>query len=126
MENSEILEAAQTGIPEVVAQGNPPVYSRKVLLYLIGTVLLSIITSVLSVIIYDQYYATKIIALDFKGFITYQRELYMTQKITDAQFRQNIDNLEKIVLGVPRNHVVIMGDAVLGRVEKIDFKQFTK
>ncbi len=94
--------------------------------YWLGSIVISILFSVLSVLIYDQLFATKIVALDFRGFIAYQRELYTTNKITDEQFRQNVDNLEKAILGTPKNHVIIMGDAVLGRVDKIDYKQLGK
>ena len=42
-----------------------------------------------------------------------QRDLYLEGKLTDEQFRANIDKLEAAVKSIPKNRVAIMGDAVI-------------
>ena len=83
--------------------------------------LVSLFTSAGSVYIYDHYYAQKVVSLDIKGYIANQRDLYLAGKIDGKQFRANIDKLEAVVKSIPKNRVVIMGDAVVkgAKVEKL-------
>jgi len=81
-------------------------------------VIISLLVSVLSVFSYDRFFAQKIIAVDMKGYITKQRDLYLEGKLTDAQFRANIDKLEEAIKGIPSNKVAIMGDVVLKNAEQ--------
>ena len=83
------------------------------------TVLVSVTISVLSIFVYDRFFIQKVVSLDVKGFIAEQRDLYLSGKISDEQFRANIDRLEARVKSIPRNRVVIMGDAVIKNAEVI-------
>lgn len=87
-------------------------------LILLGVILfISVLTSILSVFVYDRYFAQKIVAVDIKGYIAEQRDLYVAGKINDEQLKQNIDRLEKVLADIPKNKVVIMGDAVIRNAE---------
>lgn len=83
------------------------------------TTLVSILMSALSIFVYDRFFTQKVVSLDIKGYIAEQRDLYLSGKINDEQFRANIDKLEAKVKSVPKNRVVIMGDAVVKNAEVI-------
>ncbi len=76
-------------------------------------VLISLASSVASVIVYDRYFAQRIVAVDIKGFIALQRDLFVQGKIDDDQLKRNIESLERTIEKIPSNEVVIMGDAVV-------------
>jgi len=70
--------------------------------------------------VYDNYFAQKIVALDVKGYITEQRDLYLGGKITDAELKESFDRLEKVKEKVPKNKVIILGDVLVRKnVEEI-------
>ncbi|MDD2735238.1 MAG: hypothetical protein PHF56_14975 [Desulfuromonadaceae bacterium] len=81
--------------------------------------LVALITSFASVYSYDRWYAQKIVAVDIKGYIAQQRDNYMAGKLTDEELRRSFDHLENVVIAIPKNRVVIMGDAVVRNVETI-------
>ena len=83
-----------------------------------AVVIISLLISVLSLFFYDRFFAQKIIAVDMKGYIAKQRDLYMEGKLTDEQFRANVDKLEDAVKSIPSNRVAIMGDVVLKNAEQ--------
>jgi hypothetical protein len=77
------------------------------------------ITSFASVYSYDRWYAQKIVAVDIRGYIAQQRDNYMAGKLTDEELKRSFDHLENVVIAIPKNRVVIMGDAVVRNVETI-------
>ena len=81
------------------------------------SLLVSMLASVGSVYVYDRFYAQKIVAVDIKGYIATQRDLYLSGKETGKEFRANIDELAVAVKGIPKNRVAIMGDAVIKNAE---------
>jgi hypothetical protein len=83
-----------------------------------AVVIISLLMSVLSVFLYDKFFAQKIIAVDMKGYIARQRDLYMEGKLTDEQFRAGVDRLEEAVKSIPENRVAIMADVVLKNAEQ--------
>jgi hypothetical protein len=85
---------------------------------LLAVVIISLLMSVLSVFLYDKFFAQKIIAVDMKGYIARQRDLYMEGKLTDEQFRAGVDRLEEAVKSIPANRVAIMADVVLKNAEQ--------
>ena len=81
------------------------------------SLLVSMLVSAGSVYVYDRFYAQKIIAVDIKGYIAAQRDLYLSGKETGKEFRANIDKLAEAVKGIPKNRVAIMEDAVIRNAE---------
>jgi hypothetical protein len=79
----------------------------------------SLAVSVLSLFVYDRFLAQKVVALDMKGYITEQRDLYLAGRIDEEELRRRIDRLEEVSLAIPANRVVLMGDAVIRNVEVI-------
>ncbi|MDA8090390.1 MAG: hypothetical protein M0Z61_09260 [Nitrospiraceae bacterium] len=81
------------------------------------SLLVSMLVSAGSVYVYDHFYAQKIVAVDIKGYIAAQRDLYLSGKETGKDFRANIDKLAAAVKSIPKNHVAIMEDAVIRNAE---------
>jgi len=84
---------------------------------LLTAIIISVVMSVASVAVYHHFYAPKIVALDIKGFLAEKRDLYVQGKLTEADFKKSIDNLEAVANSIPSNHMVLAGDAVLRNVE---------
>jgi len=80
----------------------------------------SAITAACMLVAYDHFLAKKIISVDVKGFVQEQQDLYLAGKISDEQLKQNYAALKAAVEKIPRNRVVIMGDAILGGAEKLE------
>jgi hypothetical protein len=112
MEDSEKRDSAQTSRP---GQGEARLSEkhRGGVRHWLLTALVCLAVSAAAVIAYDRVFAVKVGAVDLKGFISQQRELVLAKEITEEQFKDNVDRFERVVLGIPENHVVIMGDAVV-------------
>jgi hypothetical protein len=80
---------------------------------------ISLASSAALILIYDRYFATRIVAVDIKGFIAEQRDLFVQGKIDDGQLKRNIESLEKVIESIPSNEVVIIGDAVVRNAKTI-------
>jgi hypothetical protein len=86
---------------------------------LIFSILLNIVITSTGIFLYDYLFATKIVAVDLKGFIARHRDLYTTGKITDKQLLENIDALERYVLTLKANEVAVMADAVVRNAKRL-------
>ncbi len=82
-------------------------------------VAISLAASMTTLYIYDLWYAQKIVAVDLKGYIAQQRDNYLAGKLNDDELKRSFDHLERIITTIPRNRVVIMGDAVVRNAETI-------
>ena len=126
IEKEEMMEssAAQPGeIPAGAGKTKQEGKPGRVLPCRLVTALLvlgiSLASSAASIVVYDKYFATRIVAVDIKGFIAAQRDLFVQGKIDNDQLRKNIESLEKAIEGIPSNEVVIMGDAVVRNAKTI-------
>jgi len=81
--------------------------------------LVSVASAASSVYVYDRYYALKFVAVDIKGYLAEQRDLYIAHKIDDEQLKQALDKLGAAVDRIPKNRVVVMADAVIRNVEVV-------
>ena len=115
-EPAEAVAAA----PKAEAAGGMPVKQGKSpgwLAMAAISLLVSMLVSAGSVYVYDRFYAQKIVAVDIKGYIATQRDLYLSGKETGKEFRANIDKLAAAVKSIPKNRVAIMEDAVIRNAE---------
>ncbi len=114
-QSAEAVAAAPEGITAAipVKQGKSPGWLAMAAISL----LVSMLASVGSVYVYDRFYAQKIVAVDIKGYIAAQRDLYLSGKETGKEFRENIDKLATVVKSIPKNRVAIMEDAVIRNAE---------
>jgi hypothetical protein len=83
------------------------------------SLLISLITSFASLYIYDRWFALKIVAVDIRGYIAQQRDSYLAGKMTEDELKKSFDRLERVVIAIPKNKVVIMGDAAVRNIETI-------
>ncbi len=114
-QSAEAVAAAPEGITGAIPakQGKSPVWLAMTAISL----LVSMLVSASSVYVYDRFYAQKIVAVDIKGYIATQRDLYLSGKETNKEFRANIDKLATVVKSIPKNRVAIMEDAVIKNAE---------
>lgn len=76
--------------------------------------------SLATIIGYDRWYAQKVVAVDLKGYIAQQRDNYLNGKINDDELKKSFDRLETVITAIPKNRVVIMGDAVVRNAETVN------
>jgi len=76
---------------------------------------ISLIVAALSVAGYDRMYAQKIKILDLKGYLRTQKALLVAGKITEDQWKENLDRLEQVLNreAVRPNHVILLKEVVL-------------
>lgn len=74
---------------------------------------MSLFTAFITVAVYDQRYAQKVVTMDLRGFIRQQRDRMVAGELDEAQFRKNLDSLETILSDLPASHMVIMKEVVL-------------
>ena len=75
--------------------------------------------SLATIIGYDRWYAQKIVAVDIKGYIAQQRDSYLAGKLNDDELKKSFDRLEAVITAIPKNRVIIMGDAVVRNAETV-------
>ena len=66
---------------------------------------------------YDRWFAQKVVAVDIKGYIAQQRDNYLAGKLDDDELKRRFDRLETVITAIPKNRVIIMGDAVVRNAE---------
>lgn len=90
------------------------------ILALIGICLaVSLGASLATIAGYDRLYAQKVVAVDIKGYIAQQRDNYLAGKLNDDELRKSFDRLEAVITAIPKNRVIIMGDAVVRNAETV-------
>ena len=72
-----------------------------------------------TVFCYDRWYAQKVVAVDIKGYIAQKRDNYLAGKLNDDELKRSFDRLETVITAIPKNRVVIMGDAVVRNAETV-------
>jgi hypothetical protein len=84
---------------------------------IIASLAISAVVSAITTVVYDHWYAQKVVAVDIKGYAARQGKDFIAGKITEEQFRQKFDHLQKVVEAIPPNKAVLMGDLVVRNVE---------
>ncbi len=75
--------------------------------------------SLATIAVYDRWYAQKVVAVDIKGYIAQQRDNYLAGKLNDDELKRSFDRLETVITAIPKNRVIIMGDAVVRNAETV-------
>lgn len=115
--NSNSQSKLQVEPPTPLKSGVQEVTSLPVIISI--SLLIALTTSFFSLYSYDRWYAQKLVAVDIKGYIAQQRENYIAGKMNDEELKRSFDRLESVVIAIPKNKVVIMGDAVVRNIETI-------
>jgi len=109
----DISSAEGTAVTEMAEENKPQEPVKSDLRTILKAVLASSVVSAMLLVVYDAYIAQKIVALDVKGYIAEQRDLFMGGKISEEQLKRNFDRLEAVKDKVRRNRVIIMGDVLV-------------
>jgi len=81
--------------------------------------LVSLVTAMIVVAVYDYRYAQKIVTLDLAGYVRAQRDKVVSGEISDEELRKNLDAMERALMAEPANHVVLLKEVVLRNAGEI-------
>ena len=88
--------------------------------YAIATILISLLLSLSCVAAYHHYFAPQIVAVDLRGYIKGQRDMFLAGKIDRKKLRRNLDKIENVITGLPKRNIILSRDAVIRNVEVIE------
>lgn len=103
-----ISETMETFPPSV--KPRQPVHLK----VLIAVIVVNMLLTLGTVYGYHRLFSQKIVAIDVKGFLAEQRDLYLAGKITMEQATQNLEVLGTTVKKQPGNTIILMGDCTIG------------
>ena len=76
-------------------------------------VLIALVVAGVSLFAYDRWFVPRVVAFDLKGYLRTQQALLASGEITEAQWRQRLDQLEQVFLEQPPNHTILLKEVVL-------------
>ena len=117
-----VVQPTPVSTPPVQPAVNDSIFATNISfgVALVISLLVSLFTSGAAVIAYDHWVAPKLVAVDVKGYIDEQKDLYLRGKITDVQLNERFEHMEKVIKSLPKNKIAVMGDAVIHGVEKVN------
>ena len=91
-------------------------------------IILNIIITVASLFVYHNYilkpsHFNNIVGIDIKGFLEKQKAGMMEGKITEDQFKANMDRLENTVNELGKTKVILMSDVILRGAEVVNVRE---
>ena len=86
-------------------------------------ILLMFMSSTASIIIYDRYYAQKLVAFDLQEYLTKQRMALQNNQITEKQIGENLDVLKAKLDTIPKNQAVITADVALRNIQLLNLEK---
>ncbi|MGV8057567.1 MAG: hypothetical protein AB2L12_06050 [Smithellaceae bacterium] len=104
----------------------PPVLKEKKPKYIL-IIILNIIITLASLYVYHNYIlkpqqSQNIVGVDIKGFLEKQKAGMVNGKISEEQFKANMDKLEVMVNDLGKRKVVLMSDVILRGAEIVDIQ----
>lgn len=116
IEEKQTATAGVAKIPSTPIQGiGSPGWMGTIVICLF----MSIATSAMTLWLYDKKFATKVVAVDLKGYIEQQAIDFASGKITQEQSTKNIIQLGETMKNIPANTVVITSDVAVRNIETI-------
>jgi hypothetical protein len=85
--------------------------------------LLMFMSSTASIMIYDRYYAQKLVAFDLQEYLTKQRMALQNNQMTEKQIGENLDVLKAKLDNMPKNQAVITADVVLRNIQFLNLEK---
>jgi hypothetical protein len=91
-------------------------------------IILNIIITVVSLFVYHNYilkpsHFNNIVGIDIKGFLEKQKAGMVEGKITEDQFKANMDRLENTVNELGKTKVILMSDVILRGAEVVNVRE---
>jgi hypothetical protein len=85
--------------------------------------LLMFMSSTASIMVYDRYYAQKLVAFDLQEYLTKQRMALQNSQITEKQIGENLDVLKAKLDTMPKNQAVITADVALRNIQLLNLEK---
>ena len=104
---------------KIRTQKDVPNASRRMTIGYLDIIMIALVTALLTVTIYDRFFATKVVMVDLTGFVKEQKELFAQGKIDQAELSSNLSRLQTYIKGQPKNLMVITKDVVLANGKEI-------
>ena len=91
-------------------------------------IILNIIITVASLFVYHNYilkpsHFNNIVGIDIKGFLEKQKAGMVEGKITEDQFKSNMDRLENTVNELGKTKVILVSDVILRGAEVVNIRE---
>jgi hypothetical protein len=93
--------------------------SKKLSIGYLDVIGIALIVVVLTVTVYDQFFASKVVMVDLTGFVKEQIELFTQGKIGEADVASRLAEFQELVKKQPKNLTVITKDVVLANGREI-------
>ena len=87
------------------------------------TIVIVVLLLLLALFGYDRMFAQKVVVVDLAGYLRTQKALLAAKEITEQQWKDNLDHVEKSLndhAGNNPNHVVILKEVVLRNGREIN------
>lgn len=104
---------------KIRTQKDVPNASRRMTIGYLDIIMIALVTALLTVTIYDRFFATKVAMVDLTGFVKEQKELFAQGKIDQAELSSNLSRLQAYIKNQPKNLMVITKDVVLANGKEI-------
>ncbi len=85
-------------------------------------VVLGLACSVLTVVVYDRFFAQKVIAVDLAGYVAGEKERYVKGEISAGELLDNIDGALRRMGESPCKDVLVLDGAVSGDVKRLELE----
>jgi hypothetical protein len=87
-------------------------------------IVISLVMAAMALFCYDRIFAQKIKILDLKGYLRAQKSLLVTGEITETQWKENLDRLEKTINqeAADANSIILLKEVVLRNGNEIIVK----
>ena len=86
-------------------------------------IVVSLVSSLATVTVYDRFLAQKVVAVNVNEFLQGQKDLVLANKITVDDFRANLERYMAAMRSQPKNRVLILEDVIASKnLEKLSYK----
>ncbi len=84
------------------------------------TAAICVAVTVISLVAYDRYFATKIVVLDTTSYLQDVREQYVKGKMSDEELEKRLLKLKNALESQPKNSVVLNAEVVMKNAKRIE------
>ena len=75
--------------------------------------LIALVVVGITLFAYDRWFVDRVVAFDLKGYLRTQQALLASGEITEAQWRQRLDQLEQVFREQSPNRTILLKEVVL-------------
>ena len=75
--------------------------------------LIALVVAGITLFAYDRWFVDRVVTFDLKGYLRTQQALLASGEITEAQWRQRLDQLEQVFRDQSPNRTILLKEVVL-------------